>query len=346
MSSISYYIDPRFYEAEAKRCVMDTQMEIDRELGREQEEPHITALVPAYNRAHLLPRAINSILDQTFAPYEIIVVDDGSTDNTKAVVDGFGDRVRYIFQENAGPAVARHHGITVAQTEWVAMLDSDDIWNPDHLERMSNAIVATGGRANFYFSNTRRTKRDDGIMQWQLADLSFNKPYMFLEKGSDWVLKQWQPMMLQSTVLKRSAYLASGGFHAPLRYREDTHLFIKLGLNGPVCAVAGGGARMTDDDLPHNRLSINHGQIKSGMEMSVLMYQELLDYFEGQLTPEQEDILSLRLANDYLNMARISWRKRDFRPFVRYLILSGKTRPRAIIDLLGRKAPFVTGVIN
>lgn len=323
-----------------KRCVMDAQIEIERGLGRELGELHITALVPTYNRARLLPRALNSILNQTCPPYEIIVVDDGSTDDTKEVVASFGDQVRYIYQDNAGSAVARHHGLSVAQTEWVALLDSDDIWNPDHLERVSNAIVATGGRANYYFANTQRTKENSEIMQWQLSALSFSEPYVFLEQGADWVLRERQPMMLQSTVFKRSAYLACGGFYAPLRYRDDTHLFIKLGLIEPVCAVAGGGARMTDDDQPHNRLSINFNSSKRGVEMAILMFQELIDYFDGRLSSEQEDILSLRLANSYLDMARISWRERDFRTFARYLLSSGKEHPRAIIDMFGRKLSF------
>lgn len=316
---------------------MDTRMETGQRLGRELEDVQITALVPTYNRADLVPRAIDSILNQTCPPDEIIVVDDGSTDHTREAVAGFGDRVRYIYQENAGAAVARHQAVMAAQTEWVGFLDSDDVWNPDHLERISDAIIATGGRANLYFANTRRPKNDGGIMQWQLSNLSIKSPYEFLEDGSEWVLKERQPMMLQATVFKRSAYVACGGFYAPLRSRQDTHLFLKLGLNQPVCAVAGGGAEMTDDDIAQNRLSTNFHRTSRGTVMSILMYQELLDYFEGQLTSEQQDVLSLRLADNYLSVARAAWGERDFRKFAEYFLLSGREHPRAIRNMFGRK---------
>lgn len=314
-------------------------MKTGQHLGRETEEAQITALVPTYNRARLLPRALGSILNQTCPPHEIVIVDDGSTDNTREIVAGFGDRVRYIYQENAGVAVARHQAVMAAQTEWVAFLDSDDVWKPDHLERISDAIIATKARANLYFADTRRPKTDGEVMQWQLSDLSISGRHEFFEDGSEWVMKRRQPMMLQSTVLKRSAYITSGGFYAPLRTREDTHLFLKLGLNQPVCAVTGGGAEMTDDDIAQNRLTINAHRTSRHAAMSILMYQELMDYFDGQLTPEQQDILSLRLADSYLGVARAAWRERDFGKLVRYILLSGREHPRAIRNLFGRKLP-------
>lgn len=316
---------------------MDTRMETVQTPGRPLADVQITALIPTYNRAHLVPRALDSILNQTCPPHEIIIVDDGSTDNTREVVARFGDRVRYIYQENAGAAVARHQAVMAAQTEWVGFLDSDDLWKPDHLERISDAIIATGGRANLYFANTRRPQNDGGIMQWQLSNLSIKAPYEFLEDGSEWVLKKRLPMMLQATVFKRSAYIACGGFYAPLRSGQDTHLFLKLGLNQPVCAVAGGGAEMTDDDIAQNRLSTNFHRTSRGKALSILMYQELLDYFEGQLTPEQQDVLSLRLANNYLGVARTAWQERDFRRFAKYLLLSRRMHPRAIRNMFGRK---------
>lgn len=319
---------------------MKSQMQMSRDLVQTiPEASQMTALIPSYNRAHLISRAVSSVLNQTLPPYEIIVVDDGSTDNTREILASFGDSIRYIHQENAGSAVARHHGITAAQTDWIALLDSDDVWNPDHLERMSDAIIATDGRANYYFADTQRPQELDKQMQWHLTGFSIGEPYVLFEEGAEWVLKDLQPMMLQSTVIKRSAYMASGGFYAPLRYRDDTHLFIKLGLKDPICAVAGGGTKMTDDDQPQNRLSINYDRTrdKEGFVMQVVMFQDLLNYFDGRLTPEQKDTLSLYLANSYLNVARASWRERKFTEVAKNMLLSGVKHPRAIMDMIGRK---------
>jgi len=123
----------------------------------------------------------------------------------------------------------------------------------------------------------------------------------------------------------------------PLRYRDDTHLFIKLGLKSPICAVAGGGAQMTDDDQPENRLSITHDRALKGINAQVIMFEDLLDYFGKQLTPEEEDALTMHLAEAYLGVARYSWRERDYLGTARNMILAGTRRPRALLNMFTRK---------
>lgn len=99
--------------------------------------PTISVIIPTYNRAHLLGRAIQSVLEQTYRDFEIIVVDDGSTDNTEEVVKSFNDeRIRYIRRErNKGGAAARNTGIKAARGEYIAFQDSDDEWSPQKLEK-------------------------------------------------------------------------------------------------------------------------------------------------------------------------------------------------------------------
>ncbi|PYS49191.1 MAG: family 2 glycosyl transferase [Acidobacteria bacterium] len=99
------------------------------------DTPLVSVIIPTYNYAHFLSEAIQSVCDQTFRDFEIIVVDGGSTDNTREVVDRFGSRVRYIYQENLGPIVARNTGIEAARGEYLAFLDADDYWLPQKLER-------------------------------------------------------------------------------------------------------------------------------------------------------------------------------------------------------------------
>ena len=95
---------------------------------------NISIIIPTYNRENLLPKAIDSLLAQTYRHFEIIIVDDGSTDNTRASLKKYhNDRIRYVYQENRGPAVARNRGIEEAQYSFLAFLDSDDWFAPEKL---------------------------------------------------------------------------------------------------------------------------------------------------------------------------------------------------------------------
>ena len=103
-------------------------------------QQEISVIIPTYDRAGLLPRALHSVLGQSRPPTEVLVVDDGSTDGTERLVRSEFPTVRYSRQENRGVAAARNHGIREARGEWVAFLDSDDEWLPRKLERQLEAL--------------------------------------------------------------------------------------------------------------------------------------------------------------------------------------------------------------
>jgi GT2 family glycosyltransferase len=107
----------------------------------------VTAVIPAYNYAHFLPRAIDSVLAQTYAPIECVVVDDGSKDRTPEVLAGYGERVRAIRQPNAGLSAARNTGISAARGEYVALLDADDWWRPTKIAEQVAVLEADPGLA-------------------------------------------------------------------------------------------------------------------------------------------------------------------------------------------------------
>jgi glycosyltransferase involved in cell wall biosynthesis len=107
--------------------------------------PYFSAIIPTYNRAHLLPRAIQSVLAQTFTDFELIVVDDGSTDDSRQVVDGFDDpRIRYVYQAHAGQAAAKNLGARLARAAYIAYLDGDDEALPEWLEEFARALDEGG----------------------------------------------------------------------------------------------------------------------------------------------------------------------------------------------------------
>ena len=95
----------------------------------------VTAAITTYNRASYLPEAIESVFAQTFTDYELLVVDDGSTDETGRVLEPYRDRIRYVHQENGGRSAARNRAVREARTPYISFLDSDDRWLPDKLAR-------------------------------------------------------------------------------------------------------------------------------------------------------------------------------------------------------------------
>jgi len=104
-------------------------------------EKLISVIIPTYNRADLIKDAISTVLAQTYQNFEIVVVDDGSQDNTAEIIRDFGDeRIKYIYQENSGVSSARNNGIKNASGEYVAFLDSDDLWHPQKLEKQLSVL--------------------------------------------------------------------------------------------------------------------------------------------------------------------------------------------------------------
>ncbi len=110
--------------------------------GQAPAAPLVSVVIPAYNAAAVLADTISSALDQTYAPLEVVVVNDGSTDETAAVARAFGDRVTYVEQANAGPAAARNAALRVARGELLALLDADDLWMPTRIARCVEILDA------------------------------------------------------------------------------------------------------------------------------------------------------------------------------------------------------------
>jgi len=97
----------------------------------------VAIIIPCYNYGRFLGDAIESALAQTVQPAEILVVDDGSTDNTAAVASQYEPLLRYVYQENAGPSSARNYGIRITQSQWLLFLDADDILDPQAIQELS-----------------------------------------------------------------------------------------------------------------------------------------------------------------------------------------------------------------
>lgn len=266
----------------------------------------IAAVIPVYNRAATIERAVRSVLDQTRPADQIVVVDDGSTDRTGHHLASFGDAITVVSVPNSGAAVARNIGVEHTDARWIAFLDSDDYWLPDHLSRISAAITATDGRAGVYFDDTARPhgERDDASL-YALADFDVDEPHEFTDDATPWVMRPRQPLMLQSSVFDRQAWERVGGLWPELRSRHDTHVFLRLGIRQPMCAVAGTGCRMTDDDTTGNRQMDAMGtRSRRYWHHTVALYDDILERHRDELDEADVRTLARRLARGYVALAR------------------------------------------
>jgi glycosyltransferase involved in cell wall biosynthesis len=181
--------------------------------------PLVSVITPVHNGARYLSEAIESIERQRYEPIEILVVDDGSTDDTPRVISGFGDRVRAFRQDNAGPAAARNHAMDAARGEIFAFCDADDLWPDGKLQ-----------------SQVARLEQDDaldvllGRIQYVAADDAVLPEVQFEDQD----LKTLTHVHLGSGVYRRRAFERIGPFDDSLRYSEDVDWFFRAreaGLN-------------------------------------------------------------------------------------------------------------------
>lgn len=265
----------------------------------------VAVVIPTHQRAHLVARAVESVLAQDPAPTEVIVVDDGSTDDTTAVLDRFGPSIITVRQANAGGAVARNTGTSRASTPWVAFLDSDDVWLPGHLARLAAAVEGTGGAADLYFADVARTEAEGGGTTFGAAGLTFDGPWLLRADARCWAVATRQPTMLQGSMVSVDAYDAVGRLWPALSSRHDTHFFYRMLIERPACAVAGVGARMTSDEEPAARLTAAHSvKGRRYWECTVRLYEDLLRRRDD---PDERRILRDNLARGHKRLSRAAW---------------------------------------
>jgi glycosyltransferase involved in cell wall biosynthesis len=185
------------------------------------ESPLVSIVIPNYNHAKYLSEAIQSVLGQTYRNFEIIVIDDGSTDNSREVVIQFGNQIRYIWQENRGLSAARNTGIHVAKGEFIGVLDADDMYEPDFLNTLV-AILQANPDADAVYCGFQFVDMTNNLLPqvgvWEIPSDHF---YDKLVDGNFLV----PPCML----IRRHCYQDVGSFDESLRACEDWDMWLRIG---------------------------------------------------------------------------------------------------------------------
>jgi glycosyltransferase involved in cell wall biosynthesis len=198
----------------------------------------VSVIIPTYNRANFVTEAIDSVLSQTFLDYELIVVDDGSTDDTKDVLLRYEGRIKYIYQPNSGVGAARNAGVRCAVGEWLAFLDSDDTWLPEYLScQMDRAKVDP--RICTHMTNSIRIEAD-GTEIDTFQDFGFtprkklrNDSCLVVERPLTFILQR-HPPYLQTTMFRRKAFIGAGLFNEKVTISEDLEAITRMCLEGPL----------------------------------------------------------------------------------------------------------------
>jgi glycosyltransferase involved in cell wall biosynthesis len=194
--------------------------------------PRVSVIIPTYQRCGLLDEALASVFSQTFADLEVIVVEDGSR-TAGETLGKYGDRVRYVWQTNQGAGAARNTGAGMAQGEWLAFLDDDDLWLPTKLERQlefacshpATGVIHTDhfvrDEAGRLFPRRRRVSGPATLTGWVGRE-------MFLCNS----------VVMSSALVKREKFASAGGFRASTPLMEDYELWLRMTRQCPFGFVA------------------------------------------------------------------------------------------------------------
>jgi glycosyltransferase involved in cell wall biosynthesis len=188
----------------------------------------VSVIIPTYNRKLWLQQAIDSVLAQTYPNVEVIVVDDGSTDGTReALVTRYGKRIRYIYQDNQGESRARNHGAALAQGEYLAFLDSDDLWLPEKLAQQAGYLDLHADSGAVF------------CLAWSIDENGQRNPRFpygshFKSGGfsAERILRDRYSLGGSTIFTRKSAFELSGGFDENITYGEDLDFCLRLFLHG------------------------------------------------------------------------------------------------------------------
>jgi glycosyltransferase involved in cell wall biosynthesis len=205
--------------------------------------PKVSVIIPTYDRAAKVQKAIENVLAQTFSDLEIIVVDDGSSDGTEQILGKiFGNQIRYYAQTNQGVSVARNRGVEEARGEWIAFLDSDDLWEKEKLEWQFKALEKFGPQCGACYTDTRLFNHPETRTMFQMSERSYRHEgvmginaevlRLLVRPGGPGMVVCPSSFIARADVVRRS-----GGLNPKLRFQMDTDFMFRVALLTNFCYV-------------------------------------------------------------------------------------------------------------
>lgn len=283
--------------------------------------PKVSVIIPTYNRAYLVCEAIDSVLSQTFKDFEIIVVDDGSTDNTKEALEKYGPRICYIYQENKGRAEARNAGIRQAKAEYIAFLDDDDIWLPNKLEKQ---ITFLDTRPDIGLVHTFIKKVDaEGHLLVKETKRHIKSYRKAMQIGYNYAGMSALCIMFTSTImLRKECFYEVGLYDRNTEVFEDWDFYLRLALKYSIGTIP--------ESLVMYRLHKGRAPgykfIRARINTS-LKHLELIKSCDNHSCPNKIKY------NFYIHLATSYYMLFDFAQFRKYTLWALKKIPFALFHL-------------
>ena len=232
------------------------------------KNPTVSVIIPTYNRANLVAKAIKSVLSQTYQDFEIIVIDDGSTDNTEEIIRGFKDkRVKYIkkYKENKGSSVARNIGIKVARGKYIALLDSDDEWLPEKLDKQIKVIKNEFPEVGVVCSWSYNIDKKGNYI---------SKRYLPKKDGYIYEdLLSTNPISVPTVLIKKECFNRVGLFDDLLNAQEDWDMWIRIAKYYRFALIK----------VPLVKYRLHPNQISKNLEVKIITANRILVKYANEL---------------------------------------------------------------
>jgi glycosyltransferase involved in cell wall biosynthesis len=211
--------------------------------------PYFSIIIPVYNKEKFVAKTIESVLSQTFTDYEIIIVNDGSTDQSEAKISTFKDnRIQYYSKKNEGVALARNFGIEKATADYICFLDADDFWDPAFLETMQRYSSELPEQKVFAAAIEIETKNKTIPAHYSIPSTSDFEIVNFFDAS-----QKECALWTSSVCINKSVFEKVGDFDTKIKHGEDTELWIRIGLQFPIVFIRKILARYVYDEKSISR---------------------------------------------------------------------------------------------
>jgi glycosyltransferase involved in cell wall biosynthesis len=291
----------------------------------------VSVIIPTYNRAHLIGETVESALAQTYKHLEILVVDDGSTDNTQEILQPYKDHIRYFYQENRGVSAARNVGLRNAQGRYIAFLDSDDLWLHEKTERQLQFFADHPECGLIYTDYARQVEREGEVSIREHSNKSAYSGYIFPQL----LLHNFVFGGGSTVMIRRECIETVGYFNENLRTVEDYELWLriskryKVGYIDEVLALYRfHGSNKSQNFVPHTTAKIQ-------------VLEDILTRFPEARLEAGKRLVNRRLHSFYYDLGYHFFDTQDYNEARKYLTQSIRLVPTHIASYLYLAATFL-----